>query len=282
MLEPGSFALKKSPTERIITLTTDFGLKDPWAGIMKGVILSINPGTRVVDITHLVSPQNVLEGAFILSQACPRFPEGTIHVAVVDPGVGGERNPILIETAGFYLVGPDNGLFTLVIEKEKAKRVIRLTRREYFLEEVSSTFHGRDIFAPVAAHLSLGVDPSSFGEPLKGPPRTIKLPRPIKGEGSVTGEVVYVDTFGNLITNISSRDIVHLKGAGPVEVIIKGMRIEGISKTYSKGAEREGAQGPIALVGSSNLLEIACFRARASEVLGAGVGERVDMRVIKI
>jgi S-adenosylmethionine hydrolase len=164
--------LDKSSSERIITLTTDFGLKDPWAGIMKGVILSINPGARVVDITHFVTPQNIIEGAFILSQSCPRFPAGTIHVAVVDPGVGGKRNPILVETEGFFLIGPDNGLFSLVLEKERVKRVIRLTRREYFLPDVSTTFHGRDIFAPVAAHLSLGVDPASFGEPLETAPCT--------------------------------------------------------------------------------------------------------------
>jgi S-adenosylmethionine hydrolase len=279
--------LTERRTERIITLTTDFGLKDPWAGIMKGVILSINQGARVVDITHLVAPQNILEGAFVLSQSCPRFPAGTIHLAVVDPGVGGKREPILIETEGFFLIGPDNGLFSLALEKEKAKRVIRLTRREYFLKDISSTFHGRDIFAPVAAHLSLGVDPASFGEPLETAPCTLEVPRPWKGDGTVAGEVIYVDTFGNLITNISSHDVEPLKETRPpglhiIEVIIKGVRIEGISETYTTGAEKQGPPGPpIAVIGSSNLLEIACFRAKASELLGAGVGERVDIRVKK-
>jgi S-adenosylmethionine hydrolase len=226
----------------IITLTTDFGLKDPWAAEMKGAILSLNPSARIVDITHVVSPQNVLEGAFVLSRSYSFFPAGTIHVAVVDPA------PILVETQDFYLVGPDNGIFTLTLdalEEEKIKRTIKLTRKEFFLEEVSATFHGRDIFAPVAAHLSLGADPESFGEPLGAPTRRLKIPRPEKYENSLTGEVIYIDNFGNLITNI---------GSGDVSILI---------------------------IGSTDFLEIACYMAKASDVIGAGVGERVDVRVIK-
>jgi S-adenosylmethionine hydrolase len=274
--------LNERRTDRVLTLTTDFGVKDPWAGIMKGVILSINPAARVIDITHLITPQNVFEGAFILSLSYRYFPSGTIHVAVVDPGVGGERAPILVETEGFYFVGPDNGLFTLALEEEEVKRVFKLTRREYFLEDVSGTFHGRDIFAPVAAHLTLGADPSSFGEPMESPLRTLTVPRTVKGDNTLSGEVIYIDTFGNLITNISPRDIIPLKKLGAIEVVIKGERIEGISETYSTGAEKEGAHAPlIAIFGSSNLLEIPCFRAKASEVLGCRVGERVDIMVVK-
>jgi S-adenosylmethionine hydrolase len=279
--------LNRKTKTSIITLTTDFGLKDPWAAEMKGVILSINPSARIVDVTHLVSPQNIVEGAFVLSRSFPFFPAGTIHVAVVDPGVGTARAPILVETEDFYLVGPDNGIFTLTLdalEEEKIKRVIKLTREEFFLKEVSATFHGRDIFAPVAAHLSLGADPESFGEPLGAPPRRLKISRPEKSENTLTGEVIYIDNFGNLITNIDSGDVSALRETGPLEVVIKGVRIEGISETYLTGEIKQGAHGPpppVAVIGSTDFLEIACYMAKASDVTGAGVGERVDVRVIK-
>lgn len=257
---------------RIITLTTDFGLKDPYAGAMKGAILSINPEAVVADITHLVSPGNVIEGALVLNDAYGFFPEGTIHVGVVDPGVGGRRMPVLIETERYAFVGPDNGLFGLVVRKENVRRVVRLSRKEYFLKKVSSTFHGRDIFGPAAAHLSLGVDPGRLGDTIKrNVLKSVPFPRPRKKKGLVTGEVVRVDSFGSLLTNIRKEDIA---GRGTIDANINGVRIRGLRKTYS--AVGEGR--PLALIGSSGNLEIAVNNGMASEVLKAGVGDKVVLR----
>ncbi|MEE9613474.1 MAG: SAM-dependent chlorinase/fluorinase [Thermodesulfobacteriota bacterium] len=263
-----------------ITLTTDFGVKDPWQGAMKGVILSINPTAKIVDISHSISPRNVLEGAFILSEAYRFFPDGTVHVAVVDPGVGGERAPVLIATEKFSFVGPDNGIFTFALEREKVRSVVKLTREEYFLKEVSGTFHGRDVFAPVAAHVSMGVPSEKFGEPLSTPPVTIDLPRPVEEKGSLLGEVLYVDAFGNLITNIGSDDIARFKGGegggggGRLEVTVKGRTIKGLVKSYSGAVEGD----LVALMGSTGKLEIACFMGSASRLLGCGEGEGVELR----
>lgn len=259
---------------RIITLLTDFGLKDPWAGAMKGVLLSINPGANVVDISHLVSPHNIAEGSFILSQAYPFFPKGTIHVAVVDPGVGGKRRPVLIEAGRHFFIGPDNGIFTPVLENERVKRVIHITNRKYFLREVSSTFHGRDVFAPCAAHLSRGVPPLYFGRPVENPV-SLNLDRPGKKPLSITGTVLYVDSFGNLITSISKRDISGLLKKGRVEIRIKGRRVGGLKSSYSEG---EGA--PFALVGSGGQVEIACRQKRAADVIGASCGDKVEARAV--
>ncbi len=254
---------------RIITLTTDFGLKDPYHGTMKGVILSINPGVSIVDISHLVSPGNILEGSFILLQAYSFFPEGTIHVGVVDPGVGGRRRPVVVETERYFFVGPDNGLFDLPLKGEVVRRVVHLTEERYFLEEISSTFHGRDIFAPVAAHLSLGRDPSAFGRAVQMVSH-LHIPEPVRKEGSIHGRVIYIDTFGNLITNIEGRDI-DTGIRHRVKIEIGGISIEGMRDTYSCVGEGE----VVALVGSCGFVEIACFRRRADEVLGVGVGEEV-------
>src|SRR5512139_3136461 len=147
----------------IITLLTDFGLKDPYVASMRGVILSINPKCILVDITHQVDSHDIKEGAFILGQAYSNFPHGTIHLSVIDPGVGSGRKPILVVTENYYFVGPDNGLFTIALCRERVKQVVGLTNQKFFRSEISSTFHGRDIFAPVAAYLSLGVRPESFG-----------------------------------------------------------------------------------------------------------------------
>lgn len=266
--------IEKDKMERIITLTTDFGLKDPYQGAMKGSILSVNPAAVIVDITHLVTPGDINEGALVLRDAYAYYPAGTIHVGVIDPGVGGDRRPILIETERHIFVGPDNGLFTLAIEREKVLRVIRLTNKIFFLKTVSSTFHGRDIFGPAAAHLSLGVDPAEFGERI-GEMTKLRA-RAARREGeAIAGEVVYIDSFGNLITNIEKEEIAGYEGAP--EVVIKGLCLEGITKTYS--GVSEGAVA--ALIGSSGRLEIAVNSGSASKVLGVGVGERVIVRAKK-
>ncbi len=262
--------------ERIITITTDFGIKDPYVGAMKGAILTINPGAEVVDISHLVSPQNILEGAMILEQAYSYFPKSTIHIGVIDPGVGGARRPILIETERYLFIGPDNGLFTPILTKEEIIGTIHITNKKYFHRGVSSTFHGRDVFAPVAAHLSLGEEPGSFGERIDDP-LLLDIPEPALKEGTIEGEVILVDSFGNLITNIDAGDIPRLPVEGTIEVTIKEARIHGLSKTYGTGTKGR----PIALIGSTNRLEIACNMGSASELLKAAAGERVEVRVLQ-
>src|SRR4030043_1300706 len=190
----------------IITLLTDFGLKDPYVASMKGVILSINPQCTLVDITHQVSPHDIREGAFILAQTYSTFPKGTIHLAVVDPGVGSARKPILIVTKNYFFVGPDNGLFAFAVKRETLKQVVVLTNQKFFLSEISSTFHGRDIFAPVATYLSLGVKPESFGPSIKSW-HEISFPDPAMKQGNLIGEIVHIDTFGNLVCNIDYKNL---------------------------------------------------------------------------
>lgn len=257
---------------RIVTLTTDFGLKDPYAGAMKGAMLSIARDVTIVDITHLVNPGNILEGAFILLEACRHFPGGTVHVGVVDPGVGGERKPILVEAGDYLFVGPDNGLFSLAARVLGMKRAIELTEKRFFLPEISSTFHGRDIFGPVAAHLATGTAPDAFGTELG----SLDIPRPAIEENGVSGEVIYVDSFGNLITNIRKQDIDPLSGPG-CEVLINGASLKGVRKTYGMAATGVA----LALMGSSGYLEVAVNSGSATGALKAGVGEKVKVRPIR-
>lgn len=254
----------------IITFTTDFGLKDSYQGAMKGAALSINPNAKLVDITHLVEAGNILQGAFILLEASRFFPPGTIHVAVVDPGVGGERKAVLVETQRCFFVGPDNGLLSLAATPEEIKRIVRLTGRRFFREEVSPTFHGRDIFAPVAAHLSLGADPGAFGVELERL-ASIDMPLPARKDGFVFGEIIYVDTFGNLITNMKKEDFFNVADVERMEVSVNGLIIKGLKSTYSSVARGE----PAALISSAGYLEIAVNSGRASKYFNAGAGSRV-------
>lgn len=264
--------------DRIITITTDFGLRDPYQGAIKGVVLKLNPRANIVDITHLITPGDIVEGAFILSGAAPFFPASTVHLAVVDPGVGTRRRPVLIETARFFFVGPDNGLLSMAAERDGIKRVIELTNKEYFLPEVSETFHGRDIFAPVAAHLALGADPGSFG-PLVQEAHGLESAQPTSEGGLLRGTVIHVDYFGNLITNIRGEYLMeHITRTGPgrVEAAINGRRISGLSSTY--GSVEKGALA--VLIGSSGYMEIALNRGSASKELGAGRGSGVELKVV--
>lgn len=255
----------------LITLTTDFGLKDPYQSAMKGAILSVNPDARIVDITHLVSPGNIVEGAFVLLASYAYFPDGTVHAGVVDPGVGGMRRPILVETERFLFVGPDNGLFSLVLRNERVKRVVHLAEEKYFRKEVSNTFHGRDIFGPVAAHLSLGVSPSEFGPEIHDI-LEISLPRPSVDLGVITGEVIYIDSFGNIITNIERGDALS-SGEDP-EVELNNKVIEGLKRTYS---EVTGGSA-LALISSSGFLEIAVNGGDAARLFNAQTGDKVILR----
>jgi S-adenosylmethionine hydrolase len=254
----------------IITLLTDFGLKDPYVASMKGVILGINPQCALVDITHEVSPHDIKEGAFILAQTYSAFPKGTIHLSVVDPGVGSPRRPALFVGENYFFIGPDNGLFTLALKKEKLKKVIALRKMEFFLPAVSSTFHGRDIFAPAAAHLSLGVKVESFGPPIKSW-HQIAFPDPAIKQGKLFGEIVHIDAFGNLVSNIDCKNLLQFSKGYSFTARIGRKSIEGLKKGYWEGRKNE----PMALIGSGGLLEISLREGNAQKFLNIKKGARV-------
>lgn len=257
-----------------ITLTTDFGQDDPFAGIMKGVILSVNPNARIVDITHGVPAYDILAGAMALQSSYSYFPKGTIHVAVVDPGVGTSRRPLLAVSDGHAFVGPDNGLLARAIGSEQNVRVFHLTEQEYFLKPLSQTFHGRDIFAPVAAWLSLGKGPKSFGAVIDD---WIQLdwPAPRRVGNSLFGTVLRVDRFGNLVTNISTADLASF-AIQEIEIDIKGRTIRRICSSYAEVPSGE----PFAIVGSAGLLEISVRQASAASLLGAGPLQELEVRIL--
>jgi S-adenosylmethionine hydrolase len=257
---------------RLIALTTDFGYEDPFVGIMKGVIVGINPDARIVDVTHGVAPQDIRGGALALNYAAPYFPPGTIHVAVVDPGVGTERRPILIQCEDAFFIGPDNGVLSLAAERRKTRRVVELANERYRLNPVSATFHGRDIFAPAAAHLSLGTPAEDFGRVLNDYAR-LTWPAAVKSDGEVRGEIIYIDHFGNLVTNLTARDLEPL-GNDKVEIGLVDIAIPGLAANYA-AAETDGYA---ALINSWGLLEISCYNARADQRSGAGIGDPVHVR----
>ena len=237
---------------QIITLTTDFGLSDYYVGVVKGVILTINPDINLVDINNSIEPQNILGAAINIKKSYRYFPRGTIHMVVVDPGVGGERDPIIVKTEDYFFVGPDNGVFTLIYG-ENPYKAYKITNNKYFLDSVSSSFHARDIFAPVSAHLSLLNNAEIFGEELKTP-REIVISDPRKSEEKIIGEVLFVDRFGNMITNIRNEEM-KLKN----EIVVDGVNIGRVKQAYSSVKENE----LLAIHGSSGFLEIAenCGRA---------------------
>ena len=249
---------------RIITLLTDFGLRDAYVGVMKGVILGIAPGASLVDLTHGVPPQDVRAGAFLLMTAFHFFPRGTIHVAVVDPGVGTERKIVAATAAGHAFVGPDNGVLRWAIQRAGGPdAAVSIEAPEYRLPHVSHTFHGRDVIAPAAAHLAAGAALEALGPPmaeLAGAP----FPSPKRVGADLVGEVVYVDHFGNCVTNLPPE-------AGAVEV--RGTQLRR-HRTYAEGAAGE----PLALVGSAGFLEIAVPGGSAAQQLGVGVRAQVILR----
>ncbi|HEY3067641.1 MAG TPA: SAM-dependent chlorinase/fluorinase [Methylomirabilota bacterium] len=250
----------------VITLTTDFGLRDPYVAELKGTILGINPDVQLVDVSHDVDPHDITEAALTVEAAAPRFPPGTIHVAVVDPGVGTARRGLVVTAGGHVFVGPDNGLFTACFGRA-GWRAVELTAPEYRAAVVSRTFHGRDVFAPAAAHLSLGVDPARFGPGVDDPVR-LTWPDVRALPDAVAGTVLHVDRFGNLITSIH-RDTVESLGAGVTVRVAR--RLLPLVGTY--GDLPPGAPG--ALVGSRDRLEIAVREGSAAGLLGAGRGTSV-------
>lgn len=256
----------------IITLTTDFGTCDWFVGAVKGVMLGIYPRATLVDVTHEIAAGDIRGGAFALAQAYRFFPKRTVHVAVVDPGVGSSRKPIAVRTADYFFVGPDNGVLSYALVQEKVKAIHSLENSAYFLRPVSQTFHGRDIFAPVAAHLSRGVPIGKLGTALKDMVR-LDWPQPRKGRGGIEGEVVYIDRFGNAITNLDGRLLRGLERS--VCDIHCGRR-----QTCPVGAfyQAVATGSSVALVGSSGLLEITVNGGSAAKGLGLEIGTRVMLR----
>lgn len=258
----------------LITLTTDFGLQDSFVGVMKGVIAGINPQARVIDLTHGLPAQNVMAGALTLRHALAYFPRGAIHVAVLDPGVGGARRPVLIECDGRYFIGPDNGLLSLAVGDKTPSYIVQLSNPAYHLEPISATFHGRDIFAPVAAHLSLGVPVSAFGERLDNFQR-LALPKIVRKANERLGEIIYIDNFGNLFTNFQEHDLTGLPGA-QFAIAVGAVRVAGLAPNYA--AAEEG--GFVAVINSWGLLEIAVYRGNAEQLSGAKIGDIVRLTVV--
>jgi S-adenosyl-L-methionine hydrolase (adenosine-forming) len=253
----------------LITLTTDFGHRDPFVGIMKGVIARINPKAQVIDLTHGIPPQDVMAAALALRHSVAYFPRDSIHVVVVDPGVGGPRRPLLIESAGNYFIGPDNGVLSLAAAAAESVQVIELSNPDYRLKPTSATFHGRDIFAPAAAHLSLGVAPAAFGGELASFTR-LRMPKVTQSQNRLEGEVVYVDGYGNLFTNIDEHDLTGLP-LGKLVIGVGARVIRGLAPSYDSVKTNELA----ALVNSWGMLEIAAYKGNAQENCGVKVGDKV-------
>jgi S-adenosylmethionine hydrolase len=243
----------------LLTLTTDFGYDSPYVAAMKGVILSLNPLARIVDLSHAIPPQDVRHAAFFLSGAVPYFPEGTLHVIVIDPGVGSERSMLYVELAGQRLLSPDNGVWTLLAGGRVPARVIQLHERRFWRPAVSQTFHGRDMLAPVAAHLSLGLDPVALGPPVENWVR-ISPPRATPEGNRITGQVVFVDHFGNLVSNIP----------GDILGATSRVHIEGQEVPLVCAYSAAPAGSLVAIVSSWGTLEIAVTQGSAADRLRSG------------
>ncbi len=253
----------------IVTLLTDFGLSDAFVGIMKGVLLTIARDCRVVDLTHAIAPQNILAGALQLRSAVPFFPDGTIHVAVVDPGVGGTRRALVVETERGLLLGPDNGLLSPAAKLLGVRQIYELQPGQHTLGTISHTFHGRDVFAATAGHLARGLSAAACG-PRVDSMQELAVPIARREGERILGEVVHIDHFGNLVTNIEASLVARFSGS-ELSVRVGGTDIVGIAHSY--GAVAEGC--PLAIVASWGTLEVAVRNGNAAKRLGASVGAAV-------
>lgn len=258
----------------MITLTSDFGLKDPYVAEMKGVILTINPNATLVDITHQIEKFNVRAAAFALASAVPYFPDGTVHLAVVDPGVGTDRRAIAIQTKKGCFVGPDNGVLVLAASSQVIEHMYQLANPKFMMPKVSTTFHGRDIFAPAAAYLERGVQPIEFGPEIDRPV-TPKFAKVKSSGGSIVGEVLDVDGFGNVITNISQSDAAALEGQTVKVELADCSMVLRFGKAYAQAKPPE----PILLIGSHGFLEIALNQANAAEKFHVKAGDKIKVEI---
>ena len=256
----------------LITLLTDFGTRDAFVGIMKGIILGIAPEARLIDLSHDIPPQDVLTGALQLRSAASFFPRGTIHVAVVDPGVGSQRRAVVVQTHDAFFVGPDNGLLSLAAPPTSIVRSVHLTNAQYFLSRLSSTFHGRDVFAPVAAHLARGVSLETLGPPIQTV-ESLSLPIVERTDTRLSGSVIAIDHFGNLITNITGTDLLPFPRE-TLWVSIGPVQIQGLGSTYASVS----LGSMTALINSWGMLEIAVRNGSAAQQLSTSTGTTVWVR----
>lgn len=257
----------------ILTLLTDFGDTDPYVASMRGVILRINPGVKLIDITHNLEPHQIKGAAWVLNCFWRFYPPGTVHLAVVDPGVGGKRRAIIVTKGDHTFVGPDNGIFSYLYEESFS--VYEITNPKYILEEVSDTFHGRDIFAPVAAHISKGVDVQEIGKQVANQV-FFQIPQPKITPEGIQGTVIYIDHFGNLITNIRRELFESVVTDHPFEIVVNDMRIRRISKSYDESPRGS----PLAIWGSETHLEISANLSSAAKQLGIGDLECDETKVV--
>lgn len=260
---------------RPIALLTDFSLKDPYVGLMKGVIFSINPEAQVIDLCHNVAPQDVNHGALLLQASYHFFPSGTIFTVVVDPGVGTNRKVLCVETEKYFFLAPDNGILDPILQKEDVIKIVDVTDDRYFLPKISSTFHGRDIFAPVAAYISKGLPPQMLGSEIKSI-QTLNLPVASFSNEELNGEIVIIDHFGNLITNVFPEMLKdnNLADFEKIRVIVDNSPLQGIYNTYGD----KGIGEPLCLVGSSGMIEIAINNGSAAEHFKASKGTKVRFK----
>jgi S-adenosylmethionine hydrolase len=263
-------------TDPLITLTTDFGLDAPFVGVMKGVILRVAPRTRIVDLSHGIPPHDLKEAALTIGMNYRFFPAHTVHVVVVDPGVGSERRPILVIAGRHYFIGPDNGVFSFVYEREKKSlRVLHVTASRYFLEEESPTFQGRDVFAPVAARVARGMDFRNVGAPINDFV-TIELPKPKHGRNALKGEVIHIDRFGNCMTNITRAEMDSLARRHPAATFHPFFRRKEVPLNKFYARAEDGVL--CGVMNSSDYLELFVNRANAAAMFDISVGDIVEMR----
>lgn len=262
----------------IITLTTDFGTRDHFVGAMKGVLLAVNPDAVLIDISHDVASYSIIDGAFTIGHAYSYFPIDTIHLVVVDPGVGGDRRALLVQAGKHYFIGPDNGVFSFVYEREERVTVRHIVAEHYFLQPVSRTFHGRDVFSPVAAWLAKGIDPSKFGPEITDYKRFAGLTPQMVGENGARGLVLKADKFGNLVTNFSVTEFPQFTRtiAPQFRMDIAGKQITTLRDTFGEGAAGE----VFAVVGSTGYLEVVCNRGSAARQLNIGAGAAVTLTFV--
>lgn len=268
-----AYKRKRKGGMSVISLLTDFGQKDNFVGVIKGVILSINPNAKIVDICHEVKPHDILTGAFLLKTSFKYFPKGSLHLVVIDPGVGSERKNLLVKTKDYFFIAPDNGVLSPALKDQPPLKIIEITNRNYFLKPTSDTFHGRDIFAPTAAYLSKGEDFSKFGKRIKSI-KELSLPKAkITSEGLI-GEIIYIDRFGNLVSDIDKEMLDNFIKDKKFKIYIKDKIIDKLSRSYSEGAH----QKLITLIDSFQHLEIAINSGSARDYLSVNKGTKIKVK----
>lgn len=251
---------------KVIALLTDFGTKDYFVGALKGVITSISPNANIIDITHEIEPQNIASAAFTLRACYANFPQQTIFVAVVDPGVGSMRKAILVETEDYYFIAPDNGLLSFIFNERNDFKVFELTEKRFFATKISATFHGRDVFAPIAAHLAKGIQPDEFGRQTTDYVCFNEIVPRAESNEPIVGEIIHIDRFGNLVTNLTEKKL-------PAEFVVQVNNTK-INKLLNYFAEAE--KGELFMIfGSADFLEIVAFKSSAADIIGAEAGQKV-------